>query len=514
MHTLATLLTAFGEGAGSDEVIEWGHLANRHEPELITHDRFGDRVDEVAYHPAYHSLLQMSVEAGIHSLRYEAQPGDGTYVTRNAMMNMACQVDMGHLCPISMTGAALPALRHTPELAAEWEPRIVSRAYDPHLVEPSTKAGVLLGMGMTERQGGSDVRANISTAVPLNGGGPGGGYRLGGHKWFTSAPMCDGFLVLAHAPGGLSCFLVPRVLPDGERNPLRFMRLKDKLGNRSNASGELEFDAATGWLVGEEGRGVPTIIDMVNGTRIDCTNWAAALMRQAVAQAGWHVAHRDAFGATLIDKPLMQNVLADLELEVEAATLMVARVSGAYDRASLDPDEEAFVRIATAVSKYWVTKRSSPVVREALECVGGNGYVEESVLPRLYREVPLNAIWEGAGNVIALDVLRAMARAPQALDAFMRELDIAAGTEAVLDERVDRLRGSIADGAGDEAGARRIVEQMATCWAASLLVRHGDPLAAEAYVGSRLWGDWGSELGTLPTTLDLDVIARRAVPVK
>jgi len=512
--TDTALLTAFGERAGSDEVIEWGHLANRHEPELITHDRFGDRVDEVAYHPAYHSLLQMSVEAGIHSLRYEAQPGDGTYVTRNAMMNMACQVDMGHLCPISMTGAALPALRHTPELAAEWEPRIVSRAYDPHLVEPSTKAGVLLGMGMTERQGGSDVRANISTAVPLNGGGPGGGYRLGGHKWFTSAPMCDGFLVLAHAPGGLSCFLVPRVLPDGERNPLRFMRLKDKLGNRSNASGELEFDAATGWLVGEEGRGVPTIIDMVNGTRIDCTNWAAALMRQAVAQAGWHVAHRDAFGATLIDKPLMQNVLADLELEVEAATLMVARVSGAYDRASLDPDEEAFVRIATAVSKYWVTKRSSPVVREALECVGGNGYVEESVLPRLYREVPLNAIWEGAGNVIALDVLRAMARAPQALDAFMRELDIAAGTEAVLDERVDRLRGSIADGAGDEAGARRIVEQMATCWAASLLVRHGDPLAAEAYVGSRLWGDWGSELGTLPTTLDLDVIARRAVPVK
>jgi len=512
--TDTALLTAFGERAGSDEVIECGHLANRHEPELITHDRFGDRVDEVAYHPAYHSLLQMSVEAGIHSLRYEAQPGDGTYVTRNAMMNMACQVDMGHLCPISMTGAALPALRHTPELAAEWEPRIVSRAYDPHLVEPSTKAGVLLGMGMTERQGGSDVRANISTAVPLNGGGPGGGYRLGGHKWFTSAPMCDGFLVLAHAPGGLSCFLVPRVLPDGERNPLRFMRLKDKLGNRSNASGELEFDAATGWLVGEEGRGVPTIIDMVNGTRIDCTNWAAALMRQAVAQAGWHVAHRDAFGATLIDKPLMQNVLADLELEVEAATLMVARVSGAYDRASLDPDEEAFVRIATAVSKYWVTKRSSPVVREALECVGGNGYVEESVLPRLYREVPLNAIWEGAGNVIALDVLRAMARAPQALDAFMRELDIAAGTEAVLDERVDRLRGSIADGAGDEAGARRIVEQMATCWAASLLVRHGDPLAAEAYVGSRLWGDWGSELGTLPTTLDLDVIARRAVPVK
>jgi len=508
------LLTEFGARAGSEEVTEWGHLANRFEPELITHDRFGDRLDEVSYHPAYHSLLSMSVEAGIHSLRYEAEPGDGTYVTRNALMNMACQVDMGHLCPISMTGASLAALRHTPELAEQWEPRIVSRSYDPQLAEPSKKAGVLLGMGMTERQGGSDVRANISTAAPLNGGGPGREYRLDGHKWFTSAPMCDGFLVLAHAPAGLSCFLLPRVLPDGTRNPLRFMRLKDKLGNRSNASGELEFDAATGWLVGEEGRGVPTIIDMVNGTRIDCTNWAAALMRQAVAQAGWHVAHRDAFGATLIDKPLMQNVLADLELEVEAATLMVARVSGAYDRAELDPEEEAFARIATAVAKYWVTKRSSPVVREALECVGGNGYVEESILPRLYREVPLNAIWEGAGNVIALDVLRAMARAPQALDAFMRELELAAGTEAVLDEEVERLRGAIGDGVGDEAGARRIVEQMATCWAASLLVRHGDPLVAEAYVGSRLWGDWGSELGTLPVTLDLDRIARRAVPVK
>lgn len=511
------LLAEFGERAGSEEVFEWGHQANRFPPELLTHDRFGDRVDEVKYHPSYHSLLDLSVSSGIHSMRYEAQPGDGRYVTRNALMNMMCQVDMGHLCPISMTGAALPALRHTPELAEVWEPRILTRDYDPRLIPPEEKSGVLLGMGMTERQGGSDVRANISTAAPVNGGGPAGEYRLEGHKWFTSAPMCDGFLVLAHAPKGLSCFLLPRVLPDGSRNPMRFMRLKDKLGNKSNASGELEFDQASAWMVGEEGRGVPTIIDMVNGTRIDCTNWAAALMRQAIAQAGHHVANRDAFGATLIDKPLMQNVLADLELEVEAATLMVARVSGAYDRASLDPQEEAFVRIATAVAKYWVTKRSSPVVREALECVGGNGYVEESNLPRIYREAPLNAIWEGSGNVIALDVLRAMARSPQSLEAFMAELDLAAGMESVLDEEIERLRGVLdapvgGRGSGEEAGARRVVEQMATCWAASLLVRHGEPLVAEAYVGSRLWGDWGSEFGTLPATLDLATIANRAVP--
>ncbi|MDG2113551.1 MAG: acyl-CoA dehydrogenase family protein [Actinomycetota bacterium] len=508
----AGLLTAFGERAGSDEVFEWGHQANRFPPELATHDRFGDRLDEVTYHPSYHSLMDLSVTNGIHSMRYEGEPGDGGYVTRNALMNMMCQVDMGHLCPISMSGSVLPALRHTPELAEVWEPRILTRSYDPRLIAPEDKSSALLGMGMTERQGGSDVRANVSVAIPVDGGGPGGEYRLEGHKWFTSAPMCDAFLVLAHTAKGLSCFLLPRVLPDGTRNPMRFMRLKDKLGNTSNASGELEFDEASAWMVGEEGRGVPTIIDMVNGTRIDCTNWAAALMRQAVAQAGHHVANRDAFGATLIDKPLMQNVLADLELEVEAATLMVARISGAYDRAAIDPHEAAFIRIATAVGKYWVTKRSTPVVREALECVGGNGYVEESILPRLYREVPLNSIWEGSGNVIALDVLRAIARSPQSLDAFMAEIDLAAGAESVLDDEVERLRGVLANGVGDEAGARRVVEQMATCWAASLLVRHGDPRVAEAYVGSRLWGDWGSEFGTLPATLDLATIANRAVP--
>jgi len=377
------LLVAFGERVGSEEVIAWGHQANRHSPELRTHDRYGDRVDEVEYHPAYHELLGLSVSEGLHCLRFEREPGEGAYVTRNTLLYLMSQVEVGHGCPVSMTSSVLPALRHQPDLAEVWEPRIVSRAYAPELAPVEQKPGVLVGMGMTERQGGSDVRANTSIASPVNGGGPGGEYRLTGHKWFTSAPMCDGFLLLAQAPLGLSCFLVPRVLPDGSRNPLQLLRLKDKLGNRSNASAELEFDTAAGWLVGEEGRGIPTIIEMVNGTRIDCTIWAVSLMRQAVAQAGWHVAHRAAFGSTLIDKPLMANVVADLEIEVEVATLMMARLSGAYERAPIDEAEAAFTRIATPVAKYWLTKRSSPVVREALECVGGNGYVEESILPRL-----------------------------------------------------------------------------------------------------------------------------------
>ena len=505
------LLAAFGSEAGSEQVFEWGHQANRNPPELVTHDRFGDRADEVRYHPAYHSLLDMSVANGIHAMKYEGEPGDGTYVTRNALMNMMCQVDMGHLCPVSMTGAALPALRHTPELAQVWEPRIVTRRYDPRLVSPDDKGGALVGMGMTERQGGSDVRANVSTATSFGAGGPGTEYRLEGHKWFTSAPMCDAFLVLAHAPKGLSCFLLPRVLPDGTKNPMRFMRLKDKLGTKSNASGELEFDQSSAWMVGEEGRGVPTIIDMVNGTRIDCTNWAAALMRQAVAQAGWHVAHRDAFGAKLIDKPLMQNVLADLEIETEVATLMVARISGAFDRAELDPQEAGMARIGTAVSKYWVTKRSTPVVREALECVGGNGYVEESILPRLYREVPLNAIWEGAGNVIALDVLRALSRTPHSEEAFMAELELGRGIDPLVDTAIDDVGDDIA-AAGEEGTARRLIERMAVAWGATLLVRHGDPDVASAYVASRLGGDWGSEFGTLGAAGDAAAIARRAVP--
>ena len=507
-------LAAFGRRVGSAEVADWGHQANRHEPELVTHDRFGERIDEVRYHPAYHALLELSVSEGLHCRHYGGAPGDGELVRRNAAMLLMTQAEVGHACPISMTGAALYTLEHQPDLAALWGPKLRSRTYEPELALIADKGGVLLGMSMTERQGGSDVRANTSSAEPVEGGGPGGLYRVNGSKWFVSAPMCDGFLTLAYAPGGLSCFLVPRIRPDGTRNGLHLMRLKDKLGNRSNASSEMELVDATAWLVGEEGRGVPTIIDMVAGTRLDCTTWAVALMRQAVSQAAWHVAHRAAFGATLIDKPLMQNVLADLEIETEAAILLDVRLSGAFERAPIDSGEAALARIGAAVAKYWITKRSTPVVREALECVGGNGYVEESILPRLYREAPLNSIWEGSGNVIALDVLRALSRNPEVVDAFGAELALADG----LDPRVDRVVREVGDALArlphEEVDARRLVEQLAVAWAATLMVRHGDDGVTEMYLRSRLEGDWGSELGTLPADGRLRAIAGRAVPSK
>ncbi len=505
-------LAAFGEQVGSSLVFEWGDQANRHEPELVTHDRFGDRVDEVRYHPAYHSLMALSVSEGLHCRHYEGAPGDGSYVSRNAAMLLMAQVEVGPAGPISMTGAGVYALEHQPDLAEAWGPPVRSRTYDPALAPPDEKAGVLLGMSMTERQGGSDVRANTTAALAVNGGGPGGEYRLTGSKWFVSAPMCDAFLTLAYAPGGLSCFLLPRVLPDGSRNSVHLLRLKDKLGNRSNASSEMELVDAFAWLVGEEGRGVRTIIDMVAGTRLDCTTWATALMRQAVSQAGWHVAHRSAFGATLIDKPLMQNVLADLEIETEAATLLDVRLSGAFERAPADEGEAAIARLGAAVAKYWLTKRSTPVVREALECVGGNGFVEESILPRLYREAPLNSIWEGSGNVIALDVLRALTRNPEVADAFVAELERGVGLDPRVDRAVDETSAALADVPHEETDARRLVEQLAVSWTATLLVRHGDGDVADAYARSRLDGDWGSEFGTLSRHARIDAIADRAVP--
>jgi len=505
-------LHGFGERVGSAEVVEWGFQANQYSPTLETHDRNGERLDQVNYHPSYHSLLELSVTEGLHSSHYDTVPGDGDYVARNARMFLMSQVEVGHGCPLSMTGAVLPALRHQSELADQWAPLIKTRTYDPQLAPLAEKTGVLLGMGMTERQGGSDVRANSSVAVPVNGGGPGAEYRLTGAKWFVSAPMCDAFLMLAYAPGGLSCFLLPRVLPDGSRNPLHLMRLKDKLGNRSNGSSELEFVDAGAWLVGEEGRGVRTIIDMVSGTRLDCTTWSVALMRQAVAQAGWHVSHRAAFGATLIDKPLMQNVLADLEVEVEAATLLMVRLSGAYERAPIDEGEAALARLGAAVGKYWLSKRSTPVVREALECVGGNGYVEESILPRLYREAPLNSIWEGSGNVIALDVLRALARSPESSQAFIAELERGAGADRAVDEAIRDVRDALASVTGDEVEARRLVELLALTWQATLLVQHGDPAVAATFITSRLDGQWGREFGTLKASSHIAPIAHRAIP--
>ncbi len=504
-------LLQFGERVGSEEVFGWGFDANRHRPELVSHNRFGDRIDEVVYHPSYHRLMELSVGAGIHASHYDGAPGDGSYVARTARMHLISQVEVGHGCPISMTGAALRSLEAQPDLLDVWGPRVRTRVYDPRLTDPADKGGNLLGMGLTEKQGGSDVRSNISTALPVDGGGPGGEYRLTGHKWFTSAPMCDAFLMLAQAPGGLSCFIVPRVLPDGSVNALRLMRLKDKLGNHANASSELEYDDAAGWLVGEEGRGIQVIIKMVNGTRIDVTNWSTSLMRQAVSQAAHYVSQREAFGSMLSEKPLMQNVMADLELETEVATMMVMRLAGAYERAPIDETEANVLRLGSAVGKYWLSKRSTPVVREALECVGGNGYVEESILPRLYREAPLNAIWEGAGNVIVLDVLRALQRTPESGEAFVAELAAAEGTDRTFDPELRKQRDRLAAGPPTETEGRRLVEQLAVCWGASLCLQH-EPVLADAYVRSRLAGDWGQEFGTLNKDLNLTEIADRARP--
>jgi putative acyl-CoA dehydrogenase len=510
-------LHALGRLAGSPEAIAWGFDANRYPPELRTHDPYGHRVDEVVYHPAYHELMQVAVSHGLHGAPWAvAQPG--AHVARAAGFIVWSQVDAGHGCPVSMTYSIVPALRNQPDLTAEWEPRLVARAYDPRNVAAREKPGVLAGMGMTEKQGGSDVRANTTRAERVTTGGDvasdGRTWLLTGHKWFCSAPMSDLFLMLAQAPSGLTCFLVPRWLPDGGRNAgFRIVRLKDKLGNRSNASSEIELDGAVAWMVGEEGRGVRTIIDMVAHTRLDCVLGATATMRQAAAQALHHAAHRSAFGSTLVDQPLMRVVLADLAVESEAATLTALRLAGAFDAAARgDEHADALRRIATAVGKYWTCKRQPTHVGEALECLGGNGYVEESIMPRLFRESPLNGIWEGSGNVICLDVLRAMAREPVALEAFLSEIDAARGADARLDEAVGRVRRDLGDLVGIESRARRVVEAMALALQGSLLVRYGHPAVADAFCASRLAGEEGLALGTLPPGLDLGTIIERARP--
>jgi putative acyl-CoA dehydrogenase len=506
----ADRLSDLGASVGTHEVREWGFQANRHGPVLHTHDRFGHRVDQVEFHPAWHSLMEMSVRHGVHSFAFEDGGPEGSFAARTALMYLDSQMEQGHGCPISMTSSVLPALRNQPEVAAAWEPRVLSRAYDPRFAPAGEKAGVLLGMGMTEKQGGSDVRSNTTRAVPENGGGPGGSYRLTGHKWFTSAPQCDAFLVLAQAPGGLSCFLLPRFTPDGEVNAFYIQRLKDKLGNRSNASSEVEYDGAWAVMVGEEGRGVPTIIEMVNGTRLDCTIGAAAIMRQAVTQAAHHVGHRSAFGDNLVDKPLMRAVIADLEVEAETATLLMMRVAGAFDRADGDVSEALLKRIITPVAKYWVSKRCTSVVHEALECLGGGGYVEDSMMPRLFRESPLNAIWEGSGNVIALDLVRAMVKEPKTVDAFLDEAEGARGADGRLDTALDGLRRSLASISDPERLARRLIEQMALVMEGSLAVRYGSPSLADAFCSTRLDGDWGHLFGTLPSGLDLDPLVEAA----
>jgi putative acyl-CoA dehydrogenase len=483
--------------AGSEEAQRWGVEANVHEPVLRTHDRFGHRVDEVDFHPSWHRLMTVAVGEGLAG-PWTGAPGQ--HVARAAGFYTWSQVEGGHGCPISMTNAVVPALRQQPDLAEVYEPLLQSRTYDFGLRVPTTKAGILAGMGMTEKQGGSDVRTNTTRAVPAGDGT----FLLTGHKWFTSAPMCDVFLVLAQAPGGLSCFLIPRVLPDGTRNTFRIQRLKDKLGNRSNASSEPEFDNTVAWLVGEEGRGVRTIIEMVSMTRLDCVIGSAALMRAAVSQAIHHTQHRAAFGALLVDKPLMQNVLADLALESEAATTLMLRLAGAVDR-----QEQAFKRLAVAVGKYWVTKRGPVFAGEALECLGGNGYVEDSGMPRLYREAPVNSVWEGTGNVATLDVLRAMAKEPESVEAFFAEVALA--DDARITAAAADLQKDLAE--ADEVSARRLVERMAVVLQASLLVRHAPTYVSDAFCTSRIAGEWGMAFGTLPRGLDLRAIIDRAAPV-
>jgi putative acyl-CoA dehydrogenase len=503
-------LVALGQEAGG-EPLEWGRLANENPPKLKTHDRYGNRIDEVEFHPAWHWLMEMSVKHGTHALPWREQR-PGAHAARAALMLSGSAVESGHGCPISMTYAAVPALRKQPELAEEWVPRLTSLSYDRRLIPSEDKTGALCGMAMTERQGGSDVRANTTVARPLNGGGGGAEYELTGHKWFCSAPMSDVFLVLAQAEGGLSCFLLPRFTPDGERNHFHIDRLKDKLGNRSNASSEIELDGAWARMVGEEGRGVPTIIEMVNHTRLDCVLGSTGLVRAAVAEATHHTAHRSAFGKLLIDQPLMQNVLADLCVESEAATLTAMRLARAYDESASDEQAMLFKRLATAVSKFWICKSAVWVVGEALECLGGNGYVEESAMPRIYRETPLNSIWEGSGNVNALDVLRAMVRTPAAVEAFFDELALAQGAEPRLDDYVRSLQAELTDLADIEFRARRVVERMALALQGSILVRHGDPAVADAFCATRLAGDHGRALGTLPPGVDARAIVERHRP--
>ncbi|CAL9401619.1 acyl-CoA dehydrogenase family protein [Streptomyces sp. enrichment culture] len=497
-------LSALGRAVGSAQVQEWGVQANENPPRLRTHDRYGHRIDEVDFHPAWHRLLGKGVSAGLTA----AWGRPGGHVRRAAAFLMWTQAEAGNGCPLSMTHAAVPALRADPALAAEWEPRLTSTVYDRALRPAGLKPGALFGMGMTEKQGGSDVRANTTVARPL---AEDGAYELTGHKWFCSAPMSDAFLVLAQAPGGLTCFLLPRVLQDGTRNVFLIQRLKDKLGNRSNASAEVEFDGTWARRVGDEGAGVRTVIGMVAATRLDCVLGSAGLMRQAVAQAVHHCAHRAAFGRTLVDQPLMRNVLADLAVESEAATTLALRLAAAYDDGG--EQERALLRIAVPAAKYWVTKRCAPVAIEAAECLGGNGYVEESGMPRLVRESPLNSIWEGAGNVQALDVLRALRREPAALDAYLREVGRARGADHRLDAAIKNLLTELSDLEGVEARARRLVERLALVLQGSLLVRYAPPAVADAFCAGRLGGDAGAAFGTLPHTLDLASVVERARPV-
>ncbi len=502
-------LAGLGACAGTPEAREHALAANRNPPELVPVDRYGNRIDEVRFHPSWHWLLGHAVGFGLTAAPWVGADAHA-HLRRAAGFLAWSQVESGHLCPVSMTYAAVPALRVDEDLAAAWTPRLAATTYEPGLVDPEQKSGCLAGMGMTEKQGGSDVQANLTRATP-----DGTAYRLYGHKWFTSAPMNDAFLVLAQAPAGLTCFVVQRVLPGGARNPFTIVRLKDKMGDRSNASAEIELHDTRARRLGEEGAGVRTIIEMVNATRLDCVVGSAALMRRAVAEASWHVQQRSAFGGLLADKPLMQNVIADLALESEAATVLGMRLAHCVDRAD-DDHERALRRIALPLAKFWVCKRTPAMVAEALECLGGNGYIEESGMPLLFRQSPLNSIWEGSGNVNALDVLRAIGKSPAGVDAWLTEMGRVKGENAHLDAAVDQVLEQLADLSTAEGSARRLASLMARCLQAALLVGGDATEVADLFCASRLGEGYGGGgvFGVLPAGPEVAAVARRTTPVR
>ncbi len=503
-------LSAFGQMTGSADYLELGNLANKFQPEFDTHDRFGNRIDLVKFHPSYHQLMKTSIEQGLHASPW-TEPKPGAHVARAAKSFLHGQVEAGHGCPITMTFAAVPALRLQPDLASVWEPKVTARVYDPRNVPVEQKQGVTIGMAMTEKQGGSDVRTNSTRAYPLGTGGPGQAYELVGHKYFVSAPMCDAFLVLAQAPGGLSCFLLPRWRPDGSKNPMQVLRLKKKMGNASNASSETELRGALAWMVGEEGRGVRNIIEMVSMTRFDCMIGSSAGMRMAASQALHHCSVRSAFGQVLNQQPLMQNVLADLALESEAATTLTMRMARAMDNRA-NEQEDLLVRLVTAVGKYWICKRTPNHAYEAMECIGGSGVMEDSMMPRLYREAPVNTIWEGSGNVQCLDVLRALSKTPAVVDAFFAEVSQARGAQGLLDAHIAALATDLKDLRDFEYRARDVVDRMALALQASLLVRHAPAFVSDAFCQSRLGQVGQHNYGCLPRGIDASAIIARATP--
>ncbi len=509
-------LMRLGAQLGEPQVQDWATQANRHTPVLHTHDRFGNRRDEVEFHPAWHQLMSLGVSQGLHAAPW-SEPRSGSHVARAAAYVLYGQVENGTQCPMTMSYASVPVLqKHVaalPALSALWLPRLLSREYDARFLPIEQKRGALIGMGMTEKQGGSDVRSNTTRAVAVSGADTDREYRLTGHKWFMSVPMSDAFLVLAKTDAGVGCFFVPRFLPDGSINALRFQRLKDKLGNKSNASSEVEFECATGWLLGDEGRGVSTIVEMATYTRLDCALGTAAMMRQAVTQAIHHTQYRMAFGKRLVEQPLMQNVLADMALESEAATVLAMRLARAFDKQA-DESEAELRRLMTPAAKYWICKRGPTLAAEAMEVLGGNGYVEDSIMPRIYREMPVNSIWEGSGNVMCLDVLRAASRGPKVFEAYFAEVERAKGGDARLDAYVATLKRTVMQANLEEGQARRITESLALALQAALLIQHAPHAIADAFCASRIardaGGATGGALGTLPSQVRMSEIIERA----